>query len=321
VIRALDAAFRGHDFEDIRLLDGGLTSALVFRIVVRGNPYLLRIITRTDAFGDPTRQFACMKAAAEAGIAPRVWYADVADRLLITDFVEAKPFPDDLVPLIAPTIRRLHSLTRFPRAFNYFDMIASFMRQLQAANLLPASETEELFCRYAELVRVYPRDDSELVACHNDLKPQNILYDGKTIWLVDWEAACLNDPYADLAIAANFFVQDEAHEEGYLSAYFGEPVREYRRARFYLMQQAAHMSYATCFLVLAARSGLSIDMDTPAPDFREFHQGLISGEIDLASAEAKLQYGKIHLREVRRNMHAPRFAEALAIVGDAHAGA
>jgi hypothetical protein len=32
-----------------------------------------------------------MQAAAEAGIAPRVWYANVEDRLLITDFVGAKP--------------------------------------------------------------------------------------------------------------------------------------------------------------------------------------------------------------------------------------
>ena len=57
-----------------------------------------------------------MQAAAEAGIAPAIWYASVEDRILITDFVEARPFPDDMIPLIVPTLRTLHSLPPFPNA-------------------------------------------------------------------------------------------------------------------------------------------------------------------------------------------------------------
>jgi hypothetical protein len=73
VARALNEAFGVKEFEDICRLTAGLTSALVFRIVVRRHPYLLRVITRTDDISDPTRQFACMKGGAERGIAPRVY--------------------------------------------------------------------------------------------------------------------------------------------------------------------------------------------------------------------------------------------------------
>jgi hypothetical protein len=62
VARALREAFGVTEAEDIRMLTAGLSSALVFRIAVRGRPYLLRVITRTDAMNDPTRQFACMKS-------------------------------------------------------------------------------------------------------------------------------------------------------------------------------------------------------------------------------------------------------------------
>jgi hypothetical protein len=96
VARALKEAFGVTEFEDIRMMTAGLSPALVFRIVLRGCPYLLRIVTNTDATagpgrGDQTHHFACMRLAAEAGIGPRVWYTSAEDRVSITDFIEARP--------------------------------------------------------------------------------------------------------------------------------------------------------------------------------------------------------------------------------------
>jgi hypothetical protein len=90
VARALREAFGIAEFEDISRVTGGLTSSLVFRIIVRGSPYLLKIITRKE---DPTRHYTSMKAAAEAGVAPRVWYTNTEDKISITDFVRPEPFP------------------------------------------------------------------------------------------------------------------------------------------------------------------------------------------------------------------------------------
>src|ERR1700742_3572830 len=93
VEHALQQAFGVTEFEDITPLTAGLSSALIFRITVLGKPYLLRIITRTDAMSDPVHWYGCMTAAAEAGIAPQVWYTNLDDRVSITDFIEKKPFP------------------------------------------------------------------------------------------------------------------------------------------------------------------------------------------------------------------------------------
>jgi hypothetical protein len=320
VTRALHAAFGVNEYEDIRPLTGGLSTAMAFKIVVRKNPYLLKIL-RKEVISDPAHEFACMQTAAGAGIAPRIWYANVEDRLLISDFVEARPFPDDMVSRIVPTLRTLHSLPGFPKMMsssNYLDAMDGIARRFQAAKLLPDSATEEVFRHYDDIVKVYPRNDSDLVASHNDLKPQNIRFDGDRIWLVDWESAFLNDEYVDLAIAANFFVQDEAQEEGYLMAYFGER-SEYKHARFYLMGQTLSMFYATLLLLEASQAGLSIDADMTTPDFRAYHQNLITDKVDMLKAEAKLEYGMLHLREALRNMRTPRFEEALARVGDFYA--
>jgi len=319
VKRALNEAFGVNEFEELQPLTGGLSSALAFKIIVKKNPYLLKLM-RTEVISDSKNEFACIQAGAEAGIAPRIWYASVEDRIMITDFVEAKPFPEDMLPLIVPTLRTLHSLPPFPKPLmgTYIDAANGFVSRFQAAKLLPESETDELFRLYADVQTVYPRDDFNLVASHNDLKPQNMRFDGNRIWLVDWESAFLNDRYVDLAIVANFFIKDEAHEEAYLNAYFGEPAGEYRRARFYLMRQTLSMFYAALLLMEASRAGLSIDTNISTPDFREYHQHLISDKIDMMTAEAKLQYGMIHLREALRNMRTSRFKEAVVCVGDFH---
>jgi thiamine kinase-like enzyme len=322
VERALRESFGLTSFEGIEKLTTGLSSALVFRIVVRGRPYLLRVITRTDSMSDPTRQFACMKSGADAGLAPRVWYANVEDRVSITDFVEARPFStaEALVRLPA-TLRALHALPPFPpmRTYsNYVDAMDAFIQKFRAAKILPESETDELFELYARIASVYPRHDSQLVSCHNDLKPENILFDGDRVWLVDWEAAFLNDPYADLAIVVNFIVTNDAEENAYLRAYFGEDPGDYRLARFYLMRQIAHMSYAAIFLLLGS-FGKPIEPHAQVPSFRDFHNRIWAGEVDLGSAEAKLQYGGVHMNQALHEMRAARFDRSLRIVSARHA--
>jgi hypothetical protein len=121
VSRGLSVAFGpASSIDDIRGMTRGLSSDLVLRIVVRGSPYVLRIMTRVDEPNDPFRVFACMKAAAEAGLAPAILYSNEAEGIAITDWIEAVPFPvtQALVHLPA-TLRRLHALRPFPKTFNY----------------------------------------------------------------------------------------------------------------------------------------------------------------------------------------------------------
>ena len=321
VARALREAFGVTRFEDIRTMTDGLSSALVLRVVVRGCPYLLRVIVNTDPAvgpgrGDQTHHFACMQLAADAGIGPRVWYASPEDKVSITDFVEARPFPAAEAAVLLPAaIRALHALPPFPsaRTVNYLAAVDGFVRRFEAAKILPESEASELFQGYARLASVYPRHGSDMVSSHNDLNPKNILFDGYRVWLVDWEAAFLNDRYLDLAVVANFVVMNDAQEEAYLRTYFAEVAGEYRRARFYLMRQLAHVAYAALCMQLGS-AGKAIEPETKVPDFRDFHHRLWNGEIGLETPEAKLQYGRVHMNQVLRNMRTPRFQDALRIV-------
>src|SRR5580658_1965447 len=326
VARGLREAFGVTEFEDISRITRGQTPSLVFRIVVRGSPYLLKIITRTE---DPTRHYTSMKAAAEAGVAPHVWYTDIENRISITDFVEAERLPvsEALVRLPA-LLRTLHALPPFGRApfntsctflINKGPVLDGFLEKFQTGNILPKAESGEFFARYAELAAVYPHDDGEMVSSHNDLfKPDNILFDGQRVWLVDWETAFLNDRYADLAAVANQVVTNEEEERVYLQEYFGAAPDQYQLARFHLMQQIAHLFYTMAFL-FQGYSGKPIDWSGTVPEFRDYHRRMWAGEVDLADNDVKIVYGRVHWERLLQNVRQARYREALRIVSDRHA--
>lgn len=315
VERALRLCFGVNEFEDIYPLTAGLSSALIFRIVVKGKPYLLRIIARTDAMSDPAHWYDSMKMAADRGIAPHVRYTSLEDRVCITDFIETKPFPLTKAAVLLPDmLKRLHALPLFTYRLNYFEVVDGFVEKFRGAKILPESMTEELFHQYKKITDVYPRDRDHFVSCHNDLKPENILFDGDRAWLVDWEAAFLNDRFMDLSMVANFAVTTEQDEKDFLKIYFGDDVTEYHMARFFLMRQVLHMSYFTFFMLLVSRAGCEIDLDSTKPDFRDFHNRMWSGGIDLANNEPRQQYAWTHMEELMHNLQRKRFEDSLRIV-------
>ena len=316
VRRALKETFGVTEFEDIRKMASGLSSDLVFRIVVHGSPFLLRIMTGRNEINDPVRIFTCMKLAADAGLAPRILYSNAEDGIAILDFVEAVSFPlTQALVLLPQTLRRLHGLPPFPKAFNYVTAHNGFIWKFRKANLLPQEEIEDVFTLYEQLCAVYPRVDADMVSSHMDLKPENILFDGQRVWLIDWMAAALNDRFFDLAIVANFVVTNDADELTYLEQYFGRLPDEYQRARFFLMRQVLHMFAAAVFLSLSS-AGKPINLSEELPSFRAFHERIWAGKVDLADNHLKVVYAMVHWKQLLRNTRQTRFSEALRIVSD-----
>jgi phosphotransferase family enzyme len=270
------------------------------------------------------RHFTCMQVAAEAGLAPLVRYTSIEDRISITDFVQAVPLPAQEALIRIPSVlRTLHALPPFPGApfnttctflLNKGPALDGFLEKFRASRAIPENETEELLARCKQLAGVYSRLEPDMAPSHNDLfKPDNMLYDGNRLWLVDWEAAFQNDRYADLAVVANMIVTNEAEESIYLREYFGEPPDDYRRARFYLMQQIAHMFYAMAFLTIGS-SGEPIVWSEPLPAYNHFQRRFWAREIGLEDNQAKTIYGRLHLEQLSQNIRQTRFNEALRIV-------
>src|SRR5262249_20821497 len=190
----------------------------------------------------------------------------------------------------------------------------------QSANLVPEDERVEALTRFEQIAATYPLNPANMVSSHNDLKPENILSDGDRAWLVDWEAAMLNDRYADLACVANYITTNDAEELVYLEAYFGHAPDEYQLVGFHVMQQVAHLFFGMGYLLFGAR-GKPLSHSEPAPEFRDFLRRLWAGEINMEDDQMKIAYGRTHWARLLHSLLQQRLDEALRIVADRHAQA
>jgi hypothetical protein len=297
---------------------GGASGALIFKLTLRGGDYLLRLETGRDGFRDPERQYACLKIAAETGVAPKLFYADARDGIAITGFVSvvaADPNapPISRAPAIVAQLLRLHAAPLFPLLVDYMDGMESLIGQVRASGILPPSGLYAMLSAFSALKTAYPGGDPDLVSSHNDLNPSNILFDGERPWFVDWESAFAADRYVDLAAIANFFARSEAEREVVLGAYFGDALDDYRRARFFLMRQISRLFYATVMLNAAAaeRPGSRLtaaDLDVP-------RLADIEGPVsDLTTCEGRIRSACVFLNEAVHDVASPAFAAAKARV-------
>jgi hypothetical protein len=264
-----------------------------------------------------------MKLAAAVGVAPRVHYASVEDALSIIDFVDAQRLMtafatrEELLVTLANTVKAIHSTPTFPKLVNFLDGVDDFIQEFKASQMLPESATAKLFSLYARVQQSYPRHDPDVVSSHNDLNYNNIMFDGKQIWIVDWEAAFANDRYADLATIANGFVNSDEDEEVFLHAYFGETPSVYQRARFFLMRQVRRLFYAMIMMKLvdyAKPGNVPLDTNMQVPRIEEFRKQLSDGAIQLGTYEGQLLFAKVEMNEALLAMQSPRFAESIKLM-------
>lgn len=303
------------DVTEITPLSGGLSTASVYKIVVHNQAYVLK----TDTPSETATLSENLTLAAAAGIAPPLFYHNAATGVSVSGFIVPQPVrttfaPDVLVTELAKTIQIIHAIPGNKAGADLKETIDGLIAGFKQCNILYGPVVEECFTYYEQVRNKYPWQDSDRVFSHNDLNPNNILCDGKKIWIIDWDAAYLNDRYIDLANTANFFVHTAAQEQLFLDTYFGQAVSEYQKARFYIMQQVCRIIYAMLMFQMAAGrkpADYAHDQQLEGVTLQQFIALMSSGKLALDSYEGQFIYGKALLNEALTQMRTPRFEAAL----------
>ena len=153
--------------------------------------------------------------AAAQGLAATVLF--VSDTVYMTEFVEGDVWSlnclEDAsnIEQLAIALRRLHAL---PLTGRTFDALGS-AREYASRIVDPDAGKVRECLRKIESGPLPPN----LCCCHNDLVVENIINTPETRFL-DWEYACDNDPFFDLATIAAHHQLSETQVDTLLDAYF-----------------------------------------------------------------------------------------------------
>jgi aminoglycoside phosphotransferase (APT) family kinase protein len=298
-------------------------SALSYRIEVAGRSYLLRLeSSRRDEVRDPHRSYACMRLAAEAGIAPAVHHADAASGVAITQFVSQRPLADyagggqalrrDLGALVA----RLQAIPAFPPVLPYPAVIGRLLFWLFESGMYAPGLLAPHRQRFERIREALPWDSTSLVSGHNDLNPHNILFDGDRLWLIDWETAYGNDPLVDVATLMLFFARVPGQEIDLLQSCLGRELDRRQRARLVLIRLLVRLFYGCAASLNAVHAGKPAvpESDLVAPTHEQFVALVDQKGLGAGSPEGQRLVGKMAFAGFMADTATPEFEEALAVV-------
>ncbi len=214
-------------------LAGGITN-LNYRVEVGEDTFVLSIAgTGTGTLGvDRTRAYGCTRIAGDLGIGPEVVCFLPDDGILVTRFISGRGLAagdaadPGMLERIVCSLRRYHGGPAFPGTFSPFKTLRRYLRTAQESGgaetttRLP-DDAGTLYERMAVIERAARHGLAAARPCHNDLWQYNLIDDGRTIRIIDWEYAGMGDVYFDLANFAIHNMFEDAEDEALLRAYFG----------------------------------------------------------------------------------------------------
>src|SRR4051794_35672741 len=298
---ALVAAFGSARIVGIKTVMGGASGALTFEVQVADRRFLLRLEGPPSPLRNP-HQYLSLRIAAEAGLAPKIHYLDESRRVAVTDFIEQRPLrefpggPRALSKALGELLSRVQATPVFPFFVNYPDIVTRLFGHVCRTGLFARGTLDPHQERLDTLRGAYNDGSTELVSSHNDSIPSNVLFDGKRLWLIDWESAYRNDPLVDVAIMLDNLAPSRELEDIFLAACFGGRLNEGLRPRLELVRALTQLYYAGVLLsASAAASWVSGDKDLSAPNPTDFERAIRAGRLRPGAPETKHVLGKMFL--------------------------
>lgn len=315
---ALIAAFGSAPVGAVTPLTGGISGASIFRFETGERRYVVRVEGPASPLRNP-HQYVALRMAADAGLAPRLYHVDEASRVAVMDFIEQHPlqtYPGGvraLAQALGTLLARLQAAPLFPYFVDYPGIVMRLFNHVRRSGLFAPGLLDAHAERLVRLGEACAWQSISWVSSHNDPVPQNILFDGVRLWLIDWESAYRNDPLIDVAIMLDGVARSPELEAVLLEAWLGHKPDDAVRARLALIRGLTRLYYAGVMLSAAAAAAphATPDNDLSAPTPTAFQRAVRDGRLKRGTRESLHVRGKMFLASFLSGVDAPGFDETL----------
>ncbi len=309
---AMIKAFNQDCPDEITPLLGGGSSAQMFKIRINDSYYVLRMMGLDQPIEDRNIQVLCAEYGSGLQLAPFCYYADASEGVMICDYIQQQPFTKAMILNQMPSLlKKLHYSGSIPEPHCViFPYLNEFIQKLSAITPLQALKD---YLKTIQDVMAILQAHRQLASCHNDLNSENVLYDGKQFYLIDFEAAGLEDPYFDLATICQQNCLNESEELNFLTSYLGQQPNEKEMAKLMLMKQVSYCFHVVHFFQHAYDGGM-MDFNEPVPSFNAWYEGRKQGKYAYDTTKDLMLYAMVVLHQSLYEMSLPAFEKALIII-------
>jgi len=212
----------------VQPLSGGLTNTN-YKVEVDGTLYFVRVPGESTELlaVDRVNEYQNSKAAAQAGVGPKVLYHLPEYNVMVLEFLTGKTMSkeslnaDGMPTRMAKVIKKLHAGPRFFSDFNMFRLTDYYLSLCRDRSIrVPDGYLDRMptVTRVEKAMAVKPL---ATVPCNNDLLAENYIDDGKHLWLIDYEYSGNNDPTFELGNTCQEMQFNDEQIREVCAAYFG----------------------------------------------------------------------------------------------------
>lgn len=328
IIHACDRLF-GRSMQQLCLLTGGRGTSKILKFSIIDKEYVCRVVdsNRPAFFNKTVSEVYNMKIVNQLNLTPKVHFSDEQTGIMIMDYVhniflttqilKDEEHSEPLYTQFAKSLHALHSGPRFAEeSTNIFTDVAVTAKGGDF-KLMP-SDALDILNTMSSLESVLKKHQTT-APCHKELNGNNVLFDGKKIYFIDWEGSGNCDPFVDLAIASIFFIFSEEKEDHFLKSYFGTAPTKEQKAHLYLMKQIClcfYMFKSLRRVTGSARIDLSkeqVNLES-LQSYKDFVLEFFNGCSKVCTIDDFKTFTYVFLREVKKNIDSPRFKEAIEIL-------
>jgi len=244
------SAIPGWERASYRELTGGLTNR-TYLVETGDDKAVLKIDEgpRSSPYNTRSTEARIQSIAADKGLAGRVLFA--SDTVYMTQYLEGVIWSGEHLEdntnldALAASLRKLHALPLTGRIFDAIGAARDYLQRIPNAD-------SELVGDCLRKIEAGPLPHN-ICCCHNDLVVANII-NTPEIRFLDWEYACDNDPFFDLATVVAHHELSAEQSDYLLDVYFDGDGKRWREQ----LSRQTSVYEALLWLWEAARDGGSV---------------------------------------------------------------
>lgn len=165
---------------------------------------------------------------AKSKISPSIYHFNETHKVIITDFVLSQSISkltfhhEPYFSLLIEMVKKMHHVKPFFQEFNMFTLIKKYMVIISQQNLILPQIAFDKFEKINFIGNKLEKFRNELVPCHNDILPENILSKNNKLLLIDFDYSGNNDACFDLGNLSVEMEFSEIQVNKLVLHYFGE---------------------------------------------------------------------------------------------------